>query len=60
VQEVDKVSQPGLEVAAKAYQAGVSALAERTFRRKGLVVSLFFILALAGLVYLKIRQIEGQ
>lgn len=59
-QELDKVALPGLEVASKTYQAGISALAELSFRRKGLVVSLFFILFLAGLVYLKIRQIEGR
>jgi cytochrome c3-like protein/cytochrome c554/c'-like protein len=59
-QEVDKVVLPGLEVASKTYQAGVGALAELSFRRKGLVVSLFFILFLAGLVYLKIRQIESR
>lgn len=58
--EVDKVAQPGLETAVKSYQAGIGALAELSFRRKGLVVSLFFILFLAGLVYLKIRQIEAR
>jgi hypothetical protein len=59
-QEVDKVALPGLDVTARTYQAGIGALAELSFRRKGLVVSLFFILFLAGLVYLKIRQIEGR
>jgi len=58
--EVDKVVAPGLAAAAKGYQAGVGALAERSFRRKGLAVSLVFILFLAGLVYLKIRQIESR
>jgi hypothetical protein len=58
--EVDKVVAPGLAASAKGYQAGVAALAERSFRRKGLVVSLFFILFLAGLVYLKVRQIESR
>ena len=58
-EEVDKVALPGLEIASKSYQAGIGALAELSFRRKGLVVSLFFILLLAGLVYLKIRQIEA-
>jgi hypothetical protein len=58
--EVDKVVGPGLEVAKKSYQAGVAALAERRFRRKGLAVSLVFILFLALLVYLKIRQIESR
>jgi predicted CXXCH cytochrome family protein len=58
--EVDKVVAPGLAASVKGYQAGVGALAERTFRRKGLVVSLVFILFLAGLVYLKVRQIESK
>ena len=58
--EVDKVVAPGLAASAKGYQAGLGALAERSFRRKGLAVSLVFILFLAGLVYLKIKQIERQ
>lgn len=58
--EVEKVIGPGLEVANKGHQAGESALAELSFRRKGLAVSLVFILFLAALVYLKIRQIEGR
>jgi len=58
--EVDKVVAPGLEVAGKGYQAGLDALAELSFRRKGLAVSLVFILFLALLVYLKIRQIETR
>ena len=59
ISEVDKVVTPGLEVAGKGYQAGLDALAELSFRRKGLAVSLVFILFLALLVYLKIRQIES-
>lgn len=58
--EVDTVVAPAVGVAAKTYQAGVDALAELNVRRKGLVVSLFFILFLAVLVYLKIRQIERR
>jgi len=58
--EVDKVIEPGMDVANKGYQAGVGALAELSFRRKGLAVSLLFILFLATLVYLKIRQIEAR
>ena len=58
--EFDKVTAPGLEVAGKGYQAGLDALAELSFRRKGLAVSLVFILFLALLVYLKIRQIERR
>jgi len=57
--EVDKVVAPGLAASAKGYQAGLGALAERSFRRKGLAVSLVFILFLAVLVYLKVRQIES-
>ena len=60
VAEVDKVIGPAVGVAAKTYQAGEDALAELRFRRKGLIVSLFFILFLAVLVYLKVRQIEGR
>ena len=58
--EVDKVVGPGLEVADKGYQAGVVALGEWKFRREGLAVALVFILFLAFLVYLKIRQIERR
>jgi predicted CXXCH cytochrome family protein len=58
--EVDKVIAPGLEVSAKGYEAGTAALAERRFRRQGLAISLVFILFLAGLVYLKLRQIEAR
>jgi predicted CXXCH cytochrome family protein len=58
--EVDKVVAPGLAASVKGYQAGLAALAERTFRRKGLAVSLVFILFLATLVYLKVRDIERR
>lgn len=58
--ELEKVMAPGLEVAGKGYQAGLDALAELSFRRKGLAVSLVFILFLALVVYLKIRQIESR
>src|SRR5688500_4949920 len=58
--ELDKVVGPGLGVASKGYQAGLDALAELSFRRKGLAVSLVFVLFLALLVYLKVRQIESR
>ena len=58
--EVKAVADPGLAVAERANQAGVAALAELNFRRKGLGISLITILvAIAGL-YLKIRQIESR
>jgi predicted CXXCH cytochrome family protein len=58
--EVDKVAAPGLGASVKGYQAGLDALAERRFRREGLAVSLVFILFLATLVYLKVRDIERR
>jgi len=58
--EVDSVVAPGLAASVKGYQAGLGALAERSFRRKGLAVSLVFILFLAALVYLKVREIERR
>jgi predicted CXXCH cytochrome family protein len=58
--EVEKMIAPRLAMSKKDYQAGVAALDERSFRRKGLVVSLVFILFLAALVYLKVKQIESR
>jgi predicted CXXCH cytochrome family protein len=60
IEEVEKVITPGLEAADKGHKAGEGALSEWGFRRKGLGVSLFFILFLALLIYLKIRQIERR
>jgi predicted CXXCH cytochrome family protein len=58
--ELDKIVAPGLEVADKSYSAGGAALAELSFRRKGLAGSLVFILFLAGLIYLKVRELERR
>jgi predicted CXXCH cytochrome family protein len=60
LEEVEKVTGPGLDVSRKGYQAGQAALDERSYRRKGLAVSLFFILFLAAIVYLKVRDIEAR
>jgi predicted CXXCH cytochrome family protein len=60
VAEVDKVIVPAVNVAEKSHKAGEDALSELNFRRKGLVVSLFFLLFLALLVYLKLKQIESR
>lgn len=57
--ELEKALGPAMEVAVKSYSAGQSAFDELSYRRKGLGVSLVFILFLALLVYLKIRQIES-
>jgi len=59
VKELENVIRPGLEVAQRGYHAGERALAELNYRRKGLAVSLLFILFLAFLLYLKVREIEG-
>lgn len=58
--EVEKAVTPALEIADHSHKAGDDALAEWSFRRKGLGVSLFFILFLAAVIYLKIRSIEGK
>ncbi|HLG14465.1 MAG TPA: cytochrome c3 family protein [Blastocatellia bacterium] len=58
--EIDKVIAPAMAVAGKSHDAGRAALSELSFRRKGLSVSLFFILFLAAVIYLKIRQIERR
>ncbi|HWO00160.1 MAG TPA: cytochrome c3 family protein [Blastocatellia bacterium] len=58
--EVEKSIAPALEVADRSHKAGDGALAEWSFRRKGLAVSLFFILFLAALIYLKIRRVESR
>ena len=47
-------------IAANSYEKGQDAFVELNFRRKGLAVSLVFILILATLVYLKLRQIESK
>jgi hypothetical protein len=60
IAEVDKIVGPGLEVASKGHQAGLDALSELSFRRKGLAVSLIFIIFLAVLDFVKIRQIESR
>jgi hypothetical protein len=58
--EVGKITNPGVEVSAKAYEAGVAALHERDWRRKGLGLSLIFIAMAIGGLYLKIREIESK
>ncbi|HLY59571.1 MAG TPA: cytochrome c3 family protein [Terriglobia bacterium] len=58
--EVGKLTDPGLKSSAKAYEAGTAALHESNLRRKGLGLSLIFIvMAIAGLA-LKIREMESK
>jgi predicted CXXCH cytochrome family protein len=58
--ELDKVVNPGWEVARNAHQAGLKALDDFQFRRKGLAVSLIFISLAIAAIYLKLRQIEQR
>ena len=50
----------GLESAREALAVGQSALAELTFRRRGLAISLLFIVAVALGLAFKIRQLMGE
>ncbi len=50
----------GLTITKKSEEMGQAALRELEFRRKGLAVSLFFILVLVAGLYLKVRQIESD
>lgn len=50
----------GRSLADRAHQMGVAALEELQFRRKGLAVSVLFILMIVVGLYLKIRQIESS
>jgi hypothetical protein len=58
--EFEKVIGTGLEIAKKSHKAGENALSELNYRRKGLGISLFFILFLASVIYLKIRTMETK
>jgi hypothetical protein len=58
--QVRKLTDEGVQVATKSYDAGAAALRERDFRRKGLGLSLVFVvLAIIG-IYLKIRQMNAR
>jgi hypothetical protein len=60
VKAVQQDIDPGVKLAAKTYQEGQSAMAERDYRRKGLGVSLIFILVVVTGLGAYIRQIEGK
>jgi predicted CXXCH cytochrome family protein len=55
---VQKETEPGLKISAKAYAQGERALEEMEFRRKGLAVSVLIILSVIVGVVLKIRRLE--
>ena len=57
--EFDEVETPGRAAVEKGRQLIVEAEAEYRFRRRGLFVSLGFMILLALAIYLKIRQVES-
>ncbi|MGB8476126.1 MAG: cytochrome c3 family protein [Candidatus Acidiferrum sp.] len=57
---VDQDIQAGLKIAAKDLQAGKDALSERDYRRKGLGVTVIFILITLVGLFLYIRKIEAS
>ena len=57
---VERDVTEGLRVADAAHAAGLRALAERDYRRRGLFVSLLFILAAIGALVLKIRDLDRR
>lgn len=59
VAPVDADVQAGLKVSDRTLQAGLAALAERDYRRKGLAVALLAILAVLAGLWLLIRELES-
>ncbi|MEJ2007779.1 MAG: cytochrome c3 family protein [Acidobacteriota bacterium] len=56
--DVLKITNQGVATTQKAYEAGIAALHERDYRRKGLAIALIaIVLAISGL-YFKIRRME--
>jgi len=58
--KVEQDTQAGMKVADKTYKAGLQALAERDYRRKGLGLSLITIVAVLIGLWMYIRQIESR
>jgi hypothetical protein len=58
--ELEKSIAPGIEIAGRARESGLKALADFQFRRKGLAVSLIVIAIAIAALYLKLRQIERR
>jgi hypothetical protein len=59
-QLIDQDIEAGLKITAKNLQAGKDALAERDYRRKGLGITVVFILMTLVGLYFYIRQLEGS
>lgn len=60
IEKLDEVTKDGNELALSAYNQGIDALDELQFRRKGLALSLIFILILAVGLYLKIKEVDRR
>ena len=60
VEKLDDEVKQGRTVAEKAYEIGVAALRELQFRRKGLALSIVFILLLAVGLYFKIKDVDQK
>jgi hypothetical protein len=58
--KVEQDTQAGMKIADKTYKAGIQALAERDYRRKGLGVALIAILVVLAGLRMYIRQVESQ
>jgi hypothetical protein len=58
--EVEKLTGQGVDIASKSYEAGLAALRERDYRRKGLGVALIAIVLTISGLSLKIREIESR
>jgi predicted CXXCH cytochrome family protein len=57
---IEEKIQEGEKVILEVQEAGQAALKEATFRRRGLIISTFFVFLLAIALYLKIRLIEKK
>ncbi len=57
---IEEKIQEGEKVVLEVQEAGMTALKEATFRRRGLIISTFFVFLLAVALFLKIRQIEKK
>src|SRR4029079_9555784 len=57
---LDTAVKPGVEIADRAHEQGLQALADAAFRRRGLALSLIVIGFAILAIYLKVRDIEKQ
>jgi predicted CXXCH cytochrome family protein len=58
--QVTAVAQEGMKIAQESYSAGIAALEEISFRRRGLLISVVFILIAVLGLFFKIRKMESN